>query len=145
MQNLPTSIQHLFPAVVGGVFSLAPSGESSQTAAQAIVSWVGGLCVGVTGPGAERATSDVEFHEALRPGREIVVQSWRRQVGALMSVADAHRGHIMLFVDSGAQFYAFTDPDSRLYALGSFGRAMETLLLGLDLGLPLEPDAQSFD
>ena len=96
------------------MLSLALSGESAETVAQAIVSFVGGLRVGETGQGVERATSDVEFHEALRPGREIVVQPWLRQVGNLTSVADAHHGHIMLFVDSGAKLYAFTDPDSKL-------------------------------
>jgi len=139
MQHLPTSIQHLFPPGTGGVGFLKFAGQGAEDVAVAVLSSLGGLRVGATGPGVGQAKSDIEFHQTLRQGREVVVQPWRR-LGDLKSVADAHHGHIMLFVGRGGRFYAFTDPDSRLYDLGSFPAAMEKLLLGLDFGPALAPD-----
>ncbi len=139
MQNLPASIQHFFPPFKDGLGRLTPPWESAQVAGQAVIARLGGLRVGSTGPGVEQAQSDIEFHEGLRLSREVVVQPWRARLGDLVSVADAHHGHIMLFVDAAGRYYAFTDPDSKLYALGEFHHAMEKLLLGFDFGSPLEP------
>ena len=142
MADLPASIKHFFPPStnLGGLGTFASSGDRAQAAAQAVIECLGGLRIGATGPGESQATSDVEFHQAIQRSREIVVRPWRRRLGDLVSVADAHHAHIMLFVDSGASFYAFTDPDGKLYALGRFDQAMEILLLGLEFGKPLDED-----
>jgi len=139
MQNLPASIQRFFPPFEGGLDGLTPPWEGAQAAAEAVIARLGGLRVGSTAPGVEQAQSNIEFHEALRQDREVVVQPWRMLLGDLVSVADAHHGHIMLFVDAEGRYYAFTDPDSKLYSLGEFQQAMEKLLLGLEFGSPLEP------
>jgi hypothetical protein len=143
MKDLPVSIKHLFPPStdLGRLGTLSTSAGGARAAAQIVLACVGGLKVGATGPGVEQAASDIEFHQAMRQDREIVVRPWRRRLGDLVSVADAHHAHIMLFVDSSASFYAFTDPDGKLYALGRFDQAAEKLLLGLDFGKPLEPDS----
>jgi hypothetical protein len=56
--------------------------------------------------------------------------------------ATAHHDHMIIFVSSKGHFYAFTDPDGKLYSIGhSFGEAMERLLLGLDYGHCVPRDA----
>jgi hypothetical protein len=59
-------------------------------------------------------------------------------VGELAGVASAHHDHIIVLVGSTGEFYAFTDPDDRLYSIGqTFGEAMERLLLGFEYGSPI--------
>ncbi|RRH79414.1 hypothetical protein EH244_31960 [Variovorax beijingensis] len=142
MSELPSTIKHFFPPAtsVSGISTVMSPQGGVRAIAQAVIQCVGGLKVGAVGPGVVYATSDIEFHKALRLDREVVGRAWRRQLGELMSVGDAHHAHIMLFVDSNASFYAFTDPDGKLYSLGRFAQAMEALLLGLDYGMPLEAD-----
>lgn len=143
MKELPPTIRHLFPptTALSGIGAVMPSEGGARAVAQGVIKCVGGLKVGAVGPGMVFVSGDIEFHRVLRLDREVVVRPWNRQLGALMSVADAHHSHIMLFVDCNASFYAFTDPDGKLYALGCFPQAMETLLVGLDFGMPLEVDS----
>jgi hypothetical protein len=50
--------------------------------------------------------------------------------------------HIIVFVSSTGSFYAFTDPDDRLYSIGqTLGEAMERLLLGIGYGASIPRDA----
>ena len=143
MKDLPASVKCLFPPStdLSRLGALSTSEGTAQAAAQIVIACVGGLTVGATGPGTEQAASDIEFHPDMRQGRQIVVRPWHQRLGDLVSVADAHHAHIMLFVDSKGSFYAFTDPDDKLYALGPFDQAVEKLLLGLDFGKPVEPDS----
>ncbi|RIX84034.1 hypothetical protein [Acidovorax cavernicola] len=142
MNELPSTIKHFFPptTALSGIGALTPTQGGARAVAQAVIHCVGGLKVGAVGPGSVGAASEVDFHQALRLDREVVGRAWYRQLGELLSVADAHHAHILLFVDSSASFYAFTDPDEKLYPLGHFAQAMETLLLGLDFGMPLDAD-----
>lgn len=142
MNELPATIKHFFPPAmrICGIDAVASTHGGARAVAQAVIHLVGGLKVGEVGPGLVHSASDIEFHQALRLDREVIGRAWRRQFGELVSIADAQHAHIMLFVDSNASFYAFTDPDGKLYSMGPFAQAMETLLLGRDFGRPLDAD-----
>jgi SUKH-3 immunity protein len=115
---------------------------SAQDRAEGVIRQFRGLRVGAVGPGRELAASDVHFYSSARPEVASVVRAWSHQLGELAAVATAHHDHIILFVNSTGGFYAFTDPDERLYSIGqSFGEAMERLLLGLRYGASIPQDA----
>jgi len=92
---------------------------------------VGGLRVGVSGPGIECAASDIEFFRQPRTERHKFFAAQFPSVGPVVAIADAHNGHIMLFLDGKGRFLAFTDPDSKLYIAGNtFAQCVDRLLLG---------------
>ena len=146
MLQLPSSVEALFLSA-----GWRPSAEASmqltdspsaQDQAQAVIGQFRGLRVGAVGPGRGLAASDVHFYSHVRPEVAGVVHAWSHQLGELAGVATAHHDHIILFVSSAGGFYAFTDPDERLYSIGqSVGEAMERLLLGLGYGDSIPQDA----
>lgn len=70
-----------------------------------------------------------------------VIEPWRNSIGNLFAIADAHNEHMIIFVDQFEKVYLFTDPDGKLYSLGSsLADACETLLLGKDVGPPIPRD-----
>jgi hypothetical protein len=145
--QVPSSVQALFraagwkPSDHSSSATVAIS-NSATNCASAIVARFGGLTVGATGPGREQAASDVQFYSRLRPEVTTVVQPWSSRLGELVAVATAHHDHIIVFVNSAGNLFAFTDLDEQLYSIGqSFGEAMERLLLGISYGAPIARDA----
>ena len=115
---------------------------SGADVGRAVISEFAGLLVGATGVGEEQAASNVYFYAASRPETSAIAEAWRLQVGNLEAIASAHNDHIVVFVSQDGTYYAFTDPDVQLYAIGqTFGGAMECLLLGLRFGPALSRDA----
>ena len=146
MPRLPPSVEPLFQRA-GWRPSAAQHEQpnpaaSAQERAAAVIAEFGGLLVGAVGPGRELASSNVHFYSRVRPEVTAIVQAWSSQLGELAGVATAHHDHIVLFVSSAGSFYAFTDPDDRLYSIGqTFGEAMERLLLGIGSGPSIPRDA----
>ena len=115
---------------------------SAADVGRAVISEFSGLLVGATGAGREQAAGNVHFYTASRPEASVIVEAWRLQAGHLEAIASAHNNHIIVFVSQDGTYYAFTDPDEQLYAIGqTFGGAMECLLLGLRFGPALDRDA----
>ncbi|MBL8507562.1 SUKH-3 domain-containing protein [Chitinimonas sp. JJ19] len=141
MLQIPTSIVPLFlragwqpPAQPRET----PSAESAEAYAATVIAEFGGLQVGATGAGRDLAASDVSFYCEPQQDVASLVEQWSSQVGNLAAVASAHHDHMVVFVDANGRFYAFTDPDDRLYLIGrSLGEAMERLLLGFGYGAPI--------
>ena len=95
--------------------------------------------MGTTGQGRELSASDVHFYSKPRLSAEEVVAPWRAKLGRLSAIASAHDDHMIIFVGADGSFYAFTDPDDRLYRIGAtFSEAMNRLLLGLSYGEPMQ-------
>jgi hypothetical protein len=145
MLEVPDSVEAQFTAAGWQPANVAPKATKTLSALQratTIISEVGGLHVEAAGAGRETAASDVRFYRQIRPEVTVAVRPWSRSLGELVGVANAHRDHIILFVDSDGALYAFTDPDEQLYSIGrTFGEAMERLLLGLSYGPPIPRDA----
>lgn len=122
------------------------SGEVSADAiVDAILAQFSGLQVGQCGPGTEEAASDVCFYRAPRAEVSSVLAPWRLQVGKCAAFATAHHDHMILFVNDDGEYFAFTDPDERLFQLkGGFGEIMQSLLVGYRFGTALPRDAQPF-
>jgi hypothetical protein len=143
---LPSSVEALFRSAGWREVQRAEaSGSKVSSAAESaaeLIAEFGGLHVGATGSGQDIAASDVFFYERPRPDVSVVVNAWHSHLGELAAFANAHADHIIVFVDSGGDFYAFTDPDEKLYFIGSsFGEAMERLLLGMRYGSAIGPSA----
>lgn len=146
MLSLPPSIQQLFFAAGWQPQPLPKSADpdyaSAAGRATAILRQFAGLHVGEVGSGAEQAKSDISFYSQLRPAVGVVTSPWHLQVGNCAAFATAHNDHMVLFVNDQGRYFAFTDPDSRLYPLGdSFGNGMHTLLLGYSYGASLPRDS----
>ncbi|UTY59640.1 SUKH-3 domain-containing protein [Massilia sp. erpn] len=108
--------------------------QSPREKAMALLSEFAGLEVGSVGAGIELAASDVCFYSELKPEASELLKAWKKQTGEVEAIATAHHDHIIVYVGAYG-FYAFTDPDGKLYDLGSeFSLAMEKLLLGLHYG-----------
>jgi hypothetical protein len=147
MLQLPSSVETLFlragwrPTAESSM--QLPEALSAPDRAEEVINQFSALQVGAVGPGRELTASDVHFYSRVRPEVADVVRMWSRQLGELAAFATAHDDHIILFVNSAGAFYAFTDPDERLYSIGSsFGEAMERLLLGIGYGAPIPQDDQ---
>lgn len=145
MLTLPSSIKPLFIGAGWQPIAQSPNelrAISAVDIAAAVIQEFGGLKVGETGAGREHAASDVCFYPSLQPEDTSLGEPWIASLGELSAVASAHHDHMVIFVDKKGYFYAFTDPDARLYCIGqSFGEAMERLLLGLTYGAHLPEDA----
>ncbi|NVE00197.1 SUKH-3 domain-containing protein [Massilia sp. BJB1822] len=135
MFELSESIRHYFEKagwVPGNIPSEMP--QSPREKAMALLSEFAGLEVGSVGAGIELAASDVCFYSELKPKASELLKAWNKQTGEVEAIATAHHDHIIVYVGAHG-FYAFTDPDSKLYDLGpEFSSAMEKLLLGLNYG-----------
>jgi hypothetical protein len=145
MLSIPSSIEPLFlragwqvpaqPRATQGV-------RSAEGHAAAVMAEFGGLRVGAVGAGRDLAASDVHFYAEPHQEETSLVERWLSQLGSLAAVASAHHDHMIVLVDADGRFYAFTDPNDRLYLVGhAFGEAMERLLLGFEYGAPIPPDA----
>lgn len=146
MLTLPPSIKQLFFAAGWQPHTASksadPDNASSEGIATAILRQYAALHVGEVGSGAEQAKSDISFYSQLRPTVSVVTSPWRLQIGNCVAFATAHNDHMILFVNDQGRYFAFTDPDRRLYLLGdSFGNAMHTLLLGYNYGASLPRDS----
>jgi hypothetical protein len=145
MPTIPSSVEPLF-ARAGWQPLAAPrvalGAVSAEGHAAAVVAEFGGMQVGAVGAGRDLAASDVRFYSELRQEDASLVERWFVQLGSLVAVASAHHDHMVVFVDATGRFYAFTDPDGRLYLVGrSFSEAMERMLLGFEYGAPIPPGA----
>ncbi|WP_256081996.1 SUKH-3 domain-containing protein [Massilia sp. YIM B04103] len=141
MFDLSESIRHYFKKagwVPSNIHADIP--QSPREKALALLSEFAGLEVGSVGAGVELAKSDVCFYSELNPKASGVLNAWKRQTGEVEAIATAHHDHIIIYVGSHG-FYAFTDPDDKLYELGpEFSLAMEKLLLGLSYGTAMKRD-----
>jgi hypothetical protein len=91
----------------------------------------GGLCVGVTGPGRDCATSDIEFTSCSSANDRYAVDKRESSGDDLFPLGQAHRRHLELFLDSQGRLIAFCVPNGKLVVVGeSFGDGIERLLLG---------------
>jgi hypothetical protein len=137
MSKIPPSIEPLFlragwqhPAGSTAQPPVEPGVESAESRAAALISEFGGLRIGAVGAGRDLAASDVHFYSEHQQEDASLVEPWLVQLGTLGPVASAHNDHMIIFVDANGRFYAFTDPDGRLYLIGqALGEAMERLLL----------------
>ena len=138
MAQLPSSVESLFTAA-GWRRSARPDteslpGASAQTRAAAIIEEYGGLRVGSIGPGRDLGASDVRFYASARPDVATAVEAWS-SLGEMAAIAAAHNDHMLIFVSGAGDFYAFTEPDGKLYLIGhSFAEAVERVLLGINYG-----------
>jgi hypothetical protein len=144
MPAIPASIEAIF--VRAGWQprpAKAPDALSEPSAlVQLIIAEFGSLHVGKTGAGQELAASDVHFFASPDASIDQVADNWTKGLGRLVAFATAHNEHMFLYAGPGAKIYAFTDPDGKLYKVGSsFGEAMERLLLGLSYGHAIPGDA----
>lgn len=122
--------------------SVEPGRSEAERRAAEIVASFGGLRVGNIGPGTEQATSDVHFYSTLRPEVGSIAEPWASIAGKCEAFATAHHDHIVVLVNGEGTYFAFSDADGHLYALGStFGEAMRKLLWGYSYGAPLARDA----
>jgi hypothetical protein len=146
MPLLPPSVEAMFLAAgwrpsTRGRSEAQLAATAEQRAAEVIARFAG-LRVGAVGAGRDLPASDIHFYSRVRPEVAVVARMWFSQVGELAGVATAHHDHIIVLVGSTGEFYAFTDPDDRLYSIGqTFGEAVERLLLGVEYGSPIPPDA----
>ena len=133
MLTIPPSVEPLFRAA--GWFPARQVEVDPQVMvnplAASVLAELGGLHVGQTGAGVECARSDIEFgFEDL--GWFGAFGAWRGMISeSLMPIASLHHQHEYLLVDDRL-FYAINIIDHELvYLGGSFGEAVEKLLLGL--------------
>jgi hypothetical protein len=144
--QVPSSIEPMFAAAgwrpsARSYSRVDPLASAHQRAAEVIAEF-GGLRVAAVRAGRDLPASDIHFYQCARPEVAAVAQAWSSRLGELAGVASAHHDHITVFVGSDGVFYAFTDPDEKLYSIGStFGEAMERLLLGVEYGSPIARDA----
>lgn len=145
MISVPEDIQDQFraaswhPGRINAQF--APRQASANPFATAVITEFGGLNVGACCSGQDMATSNVRFFANLTPAKSVAVAKWQSQFGPLAPIADAHHGHMIVFISGKGEYFVFTDPDEKLYFLGlTFGDAMRKLLLGLSIGGAIEPN-----
>lgn len=121
--------------------ALPPGADAVQRAA-AILACCANLHVGAVGPGTEKAASDVHCEPAPCTEASELLEPWQAQVGLCVTYASAHHDHMRLFISDGGEHLLYTEPDGRLYAMGTdFEQVMRALLWGYRLGRLLEPDA----
>lgn len=114
------------------------SSSAAHKNAIAVLAEFAGLEVGDVGPGRELSASDISFRsEAFDFGSEFH-NYWQSLDVSLFAFASAHRDHMLLLVDDANNFYIFTDPDEKLYKIGSFDETIQRVLLGINYGAALE-------
>ena len=103
----------------------------------------GGLTVGCCGAGEECATSDIRFGPVGPTDPDIRI--WNTLLGTtLIGVAECHRSHGELYVDSSGRYYGLSGVHDAFDFEGStFGEAVEGLLLGRRARPMLRPDQES--
>lgn len=106
--------------------------------ANVILTEFGGLEVGEVGAGREISASDISFRYEAFDFRSEFYDYSSNLNKTLYAFASAHRDHILLLVDDDNIFYIFTDPDEKLYKIGSFNETVKRVLLGISYGEPLE-------
>ncbi|MGM9481404.1 hypothetical protein ACS5PN_09460 [Roseateles sp. NT4] len=148
MGDIPQTIESTFAAAGWTRCSYLDQSDECQSAeafVAAILAQFSGLHVGQCGPGTQQAASDIDFYRAARPEVAAIVAPWQSLVGNCEAFATAHHDHMILLVNDDGAYFAFTDPDDRLYRFnGGFGDFMEALLLGYPFGAALPRDAQPF-
>jgi hypothetical protein len=91
----------------------------------------GGLQVGQSGPGQDRAASDVVFYRWPSAAHRDGLAELESPGDDLFPLGEAHRGHMDVFVDARGRLLVDSIPDGRLLVAGdTFEDGMERLLLG---------------
>jgi hypothetical protein len=142
--EIPTAVAPLFAAAgTPVIFSAPPDGLiPAGHPAQVILEQFGGLKVGFVGTGEECASSDISFGYQEHDQNDAVVLEWQRLLATtLVNIGEVHHSHGALFVDaSGACYGMSLVHDAFWFEGGSFGEAVERILLGRKAKPMLRPD-----
>lgn len=145
--DLPQSVVPLFRAA--GWLSLVrkapPRNAPKEHPAAAVLLELEGLSVGDCEAGEECARSDIAFGRNERLEQDSAVQAWQSLLGTkLVCIAELHRFHGALFIDSsGACYQSSQVHEAFSFEGATFGAAVERILLGRKGQPMLRPDQPS--